>query len=145
MKFVRDIFMELLATGKTINSDTPSSNFKLKPGRIEFKLNTNLHEAENIKFFKADLLQNMEILNYSVFITVLEEKLKKEIKALEKKVEVSKSEKGQFKKQIKLTLCTSKCYCCKRLCDVDMRLEEHHNIHRCGYGHQMRAISGVRI
>jgi len=75
-KVVKDIFVELFSTGKSLNSDTQSSVFKLKPGNIEFKLPSRLNEVGNINFFKADLLHNMEIANYSLFITSLEEKLK---------------------------------------------------------------------
>ncbi len=52
---------------------------------------------------------------------------------------------SKFRDKVKLILCPVKCACCQRLCDVDMRQDEHHRIHKCNYGHQMRAISGVRV
>jgi len=87
----------------------------------------------------------MEIANYSLFISSLDEKLKEEYATIEPKLGIEEAERSLFREQIKLMLCPSKCYCCKRLCDIDMRLDEHHKIHKCEYGHQMRAVSGIRI
>ena len=142
---VKDIFLELFAFGETINSDTLSPNFQLKPGNIEFKLPSRLIDQVNIKFFKANQLQNMEIVNYSLFISSLEEKLREMLTEIEQKTALLDTEKSQYCEQVKLVLCPSKCYCCKRLCDVDMRLDEHHKIHQCNFGHQLRAVSGVRV
>jgi hypothetical protein len=50
-----------------------------------------------------------------------------------------------FREQIKLIYCSNKCDCCQRLCDIDMRIDHHHKIHKCEYGHQMRAINGIRV
>jgi hypothetical protein len=38
----------------------------------EFKLCSKVSEDGNLNFFKADLLQNLEIRNYSLFIDCLE-------------------------------------------------------------------------
>ena len=53
-KVVRDIFVELFTTGKSINSGTKSSVFKINPDNssIEFKLPSRLSEVENINFFE---------------------------------------------------------------------------------------------
>lgn len=144
-KIVKDIFLELFAFGQTINSDTFSPNYQLKQGFIEFKLPSRLAAPVNIKFFKANLLQNLEIVNYSLFISSLEEKLREELGNVEQKTVILDTEKSEYCEQIKLIICPNKCYCCKRLCDVDMRLDEHHKIHECKFGHQIRAVSGIRI
>jgi hypothetical protein len=135
----------LFRTGQPINSDTTSAIFSLKPGTVEFKLPAKVFETENLNFFNAILLQNLEIRNYSLFITCLEEKLKENYDYVKDKSILSESDQNTFREQVKLILCSNKCDCCQRLCDIDMRVDQHHKIHKCEYGHQMRAISGIRV
>ena len=47
--------------------------------------------------------------------------------------------------------CTEMCPCCRRICDIDHRLMmacpigQDENRHRCQYGHQIRAMGGIKV
>lgn len=143
-KAVKDIFLQLFQKGVQINSGTSFPDYKLKKG-ITFKLSAKLTELGNIEFFRTNTLPNLEILNYSLFISSLNDVIEEEITELPKKVALLDSDKENFREQVKLILCPRKCDCCKRLCDVDMKIDSLHKIHRCKYGHQMRAVNGIRV
>ncbi len=60
-------------------------------------------------------------------------------------VKFSAFEKDLYIKKCNLVLCNATCPCCDRLCDVDMRHDPHHSVHKINSGHQMRAVKGMVV
>lgn len=60
-EIVKEFFVRLFSTGKSINSETEEEQvhiYKLRPG-VNFTLEVSLQEIENIKFFKSNLLKDL--------------------------------------------------------------------------------------
>ena len=55
---------------------------------------------------------------------------------------LSQTNRNDFISEIKIIICDEKCPCCNRLCGFS---DNTHKAHKCLYGHQMRALGGIKL
>ena len=139
---IKDEIQEQFTTLDTKVSITLNKKFRIENQKLEsskFKIDY-LYKA--IKLMQNSQ-EDFKIYNLVKFVHLFIEsllKMKKELNFLVKDFDQKDFQK--YKSAIKGCVCDSKCPCCDRMCGES---DDSHTVHKCVYGHQIRALGGVRL
>ena len=145
---LRTVNFEMLL--KLLRGDPDVFNRKYK---LEYNISVEVNPSD--KFCTLPLLNEPEIFklinhleknccgisNLLNFLKVLLD----EVESITKKllgVKVNDEEIEHFRNLINFYVCKQKCPCCDRICGED---DPNHKYHQVKYGHQMRAIGGIKL
>ena len=107
--------------------------------KIDFKL-PELYLPKSIKDLKET---KRKIFNPLKFLNKLLISIKDILSSYERiLLNISNDDLSEFLNDIKISICKEKCPSCQRLCGVN---EDVHPVHKCIYGHQIRAIGGIML
>jgi uncharacterized protein YegL len=111
-----------------------------EPLKDVFRPMKNMFETFNISYLSLFLktMTSCEVQTENTFRNQMNELIETSCKSI------------QEQWLIRIRGCEAVCPCCKRLCDVDHRLDnvspvgQGENRHRCQFGHQMRGMAGIK-
>ena len=132
-----------------INAKT---SYKTNDNKVIAKINSKFiiekHHLESSKIkiffavFESLSLNDLKIYNLLKFISCfigIIPNLKKSLNIFES---IDKKDLEKHKSSLVGCICNSKCPCCDRMCGED---DTAHIVHKCIYGHQIRAFGGVKL
>jgi len=139
-KILLDLIKGIAAKNQTeyqINSQT----------KVALKITDALQIATSPNEELNDIINYLEtqsgrVTNAKLFIETLVEQVKQLIGDSGKLFEFSDEDKTKFLDQINIFVCKQKCPCCDRICGEE---DPNHSLHKCLYGHQIRAIGGTML
>jgi len=98
-KIVKNLFVKLFRYSININDKTEQhmkETYKLKE-TVNFQLDSKLVQNGNLSFFSSDVLKELEIHNYSIFMSVLYDLLKTGQTNFENQVCLNEKDRKTFK------------------------------------------------
>ena len=102
-----------------------------------------LPEPKFPNIFVDNLKKNKrKIYNHLIFLKYLLDDIKNDILKNHEKFFFNDADIKEFQDDIKVIICKEKCPCCNRLCGYS---DNTHKAHKCLFGHQMRAIGGMKL
>lgn len=95
-----------------------------------------------LNYLSSDIAINGGITNGLIFLGYLITNVENIKNNLDTIFIVEDQDIQSFKNEINFYICKQKCPCCDRICGED---DPNHKYHQCKYGHQMRAIGGIKL
>lgn len=106
---------------------------------LEIPFPDNSDVSEIIDYLE---IQSGRVTNMKFFVESLVEQLNLFMVESKGLFQFTDEDKKDFEEQINIFVCKERCPCCERVCGEE---DPHHSVHRCLYGHQIRAIGGTML
>jgi len=130
-----------------LRGDKDTAEFELEPKAfVKIRQNTQLpilplcSDRDLLTMINSLGKTTLGISNILIFLPSFKQKI--EELRLKQLVKIEDSDIQYFKNETNVFICKQLCPCCSRICGED---DPNHKYHQVKYGHQMRAIGGIKL